>query len=240
MRHARTAAAASLCIALAAAAPGALAQTAPAPAASPASQAADAARLFSFFVTSAGPGKGADLGGVAGADAHCQKLAGAVGAGQKTWHAYLSTQSANGQPAVNARDRIGQGPWYNVRGGVVARHVSHLHGDTLDEARLGNNLSWATAFNEKNEPVRRAGDKPNEHDILTGSLPDGRAFSDTADHTCRNFTSSAADGSAQVGHFDRTGGGNTSWNSAHPSRGCGQANLVATGGAGLFYCFAVD
>jgi len=212
----------------------ALAQAASAPSAT------EAAKLFSFFVTSEGIGKGADLGGLAGADAHCQKLAGAVGAGHKTWRAYLSTQAADGRPAVHARDRIGQGPWYNVRGGVVARHVSHLHGDTLDEARLGNNLSWATAFNEKNEPVRRAGDKPNEHDILTGSLPDGRAFSDTADHTCRNFTSSAADGSAQVGHFDRTGGGNTSWNSAHPSRGCGQANLVATGGAGLFYCFAVD
>jgi len=240
MRHARTAAAASLCIALAAAAPGALAQTAPAPAASPASQAADAARLFSFFVTSAGPGKGADLGGVAGADAHCQKLAGAVGAGQKTWHAYLSTQSANGQPAVNARDRIGRGPWYNVRGAVVARNLAHLHGDTLDEARLGNNLSWATAFTETNEAVKRAGDKPNEHDILTGSQLDGRAYTDAADHTCKNYTSSGADGSAQVGHFDRTGGGNTSWNSTHASRGCGQANLVATGGAGLFYCFAVD
>jgi len=240
MRHARTAAAASLCIALAAAAPGALAQTAPAPAASPASQAADAARLFSFFVTSAGPGKGADLGGVAGADAHCQKLAGAVGAGQKTWHAYLSTQSANGQPAVNARDRIGRGPWYNVRGAVVARNLAHLHGDTLDEARLGNNLGWATASTETNEAVKRAGDKPNEHDILTGSQLDGRAYTDAADHTCKNYTSSGADGSAQVGHFDRTGGGNTSWNSTHASRGCGQANLVATGGAGLFYCFAVD
>ena len=105
---------------------------------------------------------------------------------------------------------------------------------------MGNNLSWATAFNEKNEPVKRAGDKPNEHDILTGSQTDGRAFTDAADHTCKGYTSSAAEGSAQVGHFDRTGGGNTSWNSAHPSRGCGQANLVATGGAGLLYCFAVD
>lgn len=239
MQHFRSSAA-LLCVALAATPPCAFAQTASAPAAAPAPSAADATRLFSFFVTSAGPGKGADLGGLAGADAHCQKLAGAVGAGHKTWRAYLSSQAANGQPAVNARDRIGQGPWYNVRGAVVARNLSHLHGDTLDEARLGNNLSWATAFTETNEAVKRAGDKPNEHDILTGSQLDGRAYADAADHTCKNYTSSAADGAAQVGHFDRTGGGNTSWNSTHASRGCGQANLVATGGAGLFYCFAVD
>ncbi|WP_028311490.1 lectin [Derxia gummosa] len=215
------------------AAPPALAQNAP-----PTS--AEAAKLFSFFITSAGPGKGADLGGLAGADAHCQKLAAAVGAGDKTWHAYLSTQAADGKSAVNARDRIGNGPWYNTRGAVVARDLAHLHGDTLDAARLGNNLSWATAFTEKNEAVKRAGDQPNQHDILTGSTPDGRAFTDAADHTCGNYTSSAAEGSAQVGHFDRTGGGNTSWNSAHGSRGCGQDNLVATGGAGLFYCFAVN
>ena len=201
--------------------------------------AADAAKLFSFFVTSEGPGKGADLGGLAGADAHCQKLADAVGAGNKTWHAYLSTQASGTQAAVNARDRIGQGPWYNTRGAVVAKDLAHLHGDTLEVARLGNNLSWATAFSEKNEPIKRAGDKPNEHDILTGSQPDGRAFTDAADHSCKNYTSSAADGSAQVGHFDRTGGGSTSWNSVHASRGCGQANLVSTGGAGLLYCFAV-
>jgi hypothetical protein len=200
--------------------------------------AAQAPRPMSFFVTSVGMGKGGDLGGLAGADAYCQQLAAAAGGGAKTWHAYLSTQARPGQPAVNARDRIGTGPWYSVRGAVVARNLSHLHGDTLDEARLGNNLTWATAFSEKNEPVKRAGDKPNEHDILTGSQPDGRAYADSADHTCKNYTSSAADGSAQVGHFDRTGGGNTSWNSTHPSRGCGQANLVATGGAGLLYCFA--
>ncbi len=213
-----------------------------APAAAPAAppSAAEAAKLFSFFVTSEGGGKGADLGGLAGADAHCQRLASAVGAGNKSWHAYLSTQARASTAAVNARDRIGQGPWYNVRGALVAKNLSQLHGDTLDEARLGNNLSWASAFTEKNEPVKRAGDKPNEHDILTGSLPDGRAFTDAADHTCQNYTSSTADGSAQVGHFDRTGGGNTSWNSTHPSRGCGQANLVATGGAGLLYCFAVN
>lgn len=193
---------------------------------------------LSFFITSEGTGKGADLGGLAGADAHCQKLATAAGAGGKTWRAYLSTQAVEGQPAVNARDRIGTGPWHNTRGAVVARDLAHLHGDTIEAARLGNNLSWATAFTEKNEPVKRAGDKPNEHDILTGSQLDGRAFTDAADHTCKNFTSSAADGSAQVGHFDRTGGGNTSWNSTHGSRGCSQENLVSTGGAGLFYCFA--
>lgn len=217
----------------------ALAQSASPPPPAPVS-AAEAAKLFSFFITSQGAGKGADLGGLAGADAHCQKLAVAVGAGSKTWHAYLSTQASGGQAAVNARDRIGQGPWYNTRGAVVAKDLAHLHGDTLETARLGNNLSWATAFSEKNEPVKRAGDKPNEHDILTGSQPDGRAYTDEADHTCKNYTSSAPDGSAQLGHFDRTGGGNTSWNSAHRSRGCGQDNLVSTGGAGLLYCFAVN
>lgn len=194
---------------------------------------------ISFFVTSTGVGKGADLGGLEGADKHCQSLANAIGS-TKTWRAYLSAQAQNGQPAVNARDRIGQGPWYNARGVVVAKDVAHLHGDTLDGARLGNNLSRTTALTEKNEPVKGAGDTPNQHDILTGSQTDGRAFSDGNDHTCKNYTSSAADGSAQVGHFDRTGGGNTSWNSAHPSRGCGQENLVATGGAGLFYCFATN
>ena len=201
---------------------------------------ADPAKPLGFFVTSEGVGKGGNLGGLAGADAHCQKLATAAGAGNRTWHAYLSTQASEGQPAVNARDRIGQGPWYNTRGAVVARDVAHLHGDTLDAARLGNNLTRATVFTEKNEPVKGFGDKPNEHDIITGSTPDGRAFADAADHTCRNYTSSAADASAQLGHFDRMGGGNTSWNSAHPSRGCGQENLVSTGGAGLLYCFAVN
>jgi hypothetical protein len=192
-----------------------------------------------FFVTSTPVGKGGDLGGLAGADRHCQALATAAGS-PRTWHAYLSTQAANGQPAVNARDRIGTGPWHNARGAVVATDLAHLHGDTHEVARLGNNLSKNTAFTEKNEPVKGAGDTPNQHDILTGSQPDGRAFTDSADHTCKNFTSSAADGSAQVGHFDRTGGGNTSWNSTHASRGCGQDKLVATGGAGLLYCFAVN
>lgn len=200
----------------------------------------DPAKPLGFFVTSEGVGKGGNLGGLAGADAQCQKLATTVGAGNRTWHAYLSTQATDGQPAVNARDRIGQGPWYNTRGAVVARDVAHLHGDTLDAARLGNNLTRATVFTEKNEPVKGFGDKPNEHDIITGSTPDGRAFADAADHTCRNYTSGAADASTQLGHFDRTGGGNTSWNSAHASRGCGQENLVSTGGAGLLYCFAVN
>jgi len=213
------------------------AQTAPATPST--ARSTDPAKPFSFFVTSEGPGKGGNLGGLAGADAHCQKLAAAVGAGDKTWHAYLSTQARNGEPAVNARDRIGQGPWYNTRGAAVAKDLAHLHGDTLEQARLGNNLSKTTALNEKNEPVKGAGDKPNEHDILTGSQPDGRAYADAADHTCKNFTS-ATDGSAQVGHFDRTGGGNTSWNSTHASRGCSQENLVSTGGAGLLYCFAVN
>jgi hypothetical protein len=207
---------------------------APAPAAAPAGP-------FSFFVTSKGLGKGADLGGLAGADAHCQKLAAAVGAGDKTWHAYLSTQPEEGKPAVNARDRIGVGPWFNVKGRLIANSVSHLHGDVHEEARIGNAVNWATALTEKGDSVKRTGDTPNEHDILTGSQPDGRAFAtESADRTCKNYTSSAADGSVQLGHFDRTGAVPTalSWNSAHPSRGCGQANLVSTGGAGLLYCFA--
>lgn len=243
MHHLKLQASACLCAAIAALSfvTGTYAQTAAAPATpAPGARSTDPAKPLSFFVTSEGTGKGADLGGLAGADAHCQKLAATVNAGQKTWHAYLSTQAADGKPAVNARDRIGKGPWYNTRGAVVAKDVSHLHGDTLDAARLGNNLTKATAFTEKNEPIKGSGDKPNEHDILTGSQPDGRAYTDAADHTCKNFTSSAAEGAAQVGHFDRTGGGNTSWNSTHQSRGCGQANLVSTGGAGLLYCFAIN
>lgn len=192
-----------------------------------------------FFLTSAGAGKGADLGGLAGADAHCHKLASAVGAGNRTWRAYLSTQAAAGQPAVNARERIGTGPWANAKGQIVAKDLAHLHGDLIDLARLGNNLSRTTAISEKGEPVKGAGDKPNEHDILTGSKADGTAYTDAADHTCKNYTSSG-EGSVQVGHFDRTGGGNTSWNSAHGSRGCSQESLVGTGGAGLLYCFAAN
>jgi len=151
----------------------------------------------------------------------------------------LSTNAANGQPAVNARDRIGSGPWYGPKGAKIASNVSELHGDTLEAARLGNNLSKATAFTEKGDGVKGFGDMPNQHDILTGSKPDGTAYDDGMDHTCQNWTSSSM-GTAQLGHFDRTGGGNTSWNSAHPSRGCSQDNLVSTGGAGLLYCFATN
>jgi hypothetical protein len=193
---------------------------------------------MSFFVTSSGSGKGADLGGVAGADQRCQTLAAATSS-TKTWHAYLSTQAADGKPAVNARDRIGSGPWYNAKGAVVAKNVADLHGDTLDAARLGNNLTKATAFTEKGDAIKGFGDMPNQHDMLTGSRPDGTAYPDAADHTCKNWTSSG-EGTAQLGHFDRTGGGNTSWNSTHASRGCSQENLVSTGGAGLFYCFATN
>jgi hypothetical protein len=193
---------------------------------------------MSFFVTSVGKGDGANYGGLAGADAHCQQLAAAAGAGNRTWRAYLSANASGNQAAVNARDRIGSGPWYNARGRGIAQNVADLHGDTLDAARLGNNLSRTTVFSEKNEPIKGAGDTPNQHDILTGSQLDGRGFTDGADHTCQNWTSNADTGSAQVGHFDRTGGNNTSWNSAHASSGCSQAKLVSTGGAGLLYCFA--
>lgn len=193
---------------------------------------------MSFFITSVGNGKGANLGGLAGADAHCQMLATAAGAGDRTWHAYLSTQARNGQPAVNARDRIGAGPWYNATGQEIASSLATLHGDTAEQARVGNNVLKARALTEGGKQVNGVGDTPNTHDMLTGSTTEGKAFTDNADHTCSNWTSEAADGIAQLGHFDRNGGG-VSWNSAHPSRGCSQANLVATGGAGLFYCFAV-
>ena len=193
---------------------------------------------MSFFITSVGSGKGANLGGLTGADKHCQQLAEAAGAGNRTWHAYLSTQAADGKPTVNARDRIGEGPWYNAKGGAVAKNAADLHGDTLDQARMGNTLTKATALTEKGEPVKGVGDTPNMHDMLTGSQLDGRAFTDGADHTCKNWTSDG-DGTAQLGHHDRTGGPGTSWNAVHPSRGCSQQNLVSTGGAGLFYCFAV-
>ena len=192
---------------------------------------------MTFFVTSAGSGDGANLGGLAGADAICQKLAaasGSPGAGGRMWRAYLSTQGPN---AVNARDRIGSGPWANVKGQVVAKDVAHLHGDTVELAQLGIYLSRTTVLTEKGEPIKGAGDTPNQHDILTGSTTAGRAFPPGDDRTCNNWTSNAA-GTAQLGHFDRTGGNNTSWNSAHPSKGCSQANLVSTGGAGYLYCFA--
>jgi len=191
---------------------------------------------MTFFVTSVGPGDGANLGGLAGADAHCQKLAAAAGAGNRTWRAYLSTSAADGKPAVNARDRIGKGPWHGSTGAMIARDLEHLHGDTLDLARTGNLVTKNNARNEKGQLVNGVGDNPNMHDILTGSQPDGRAYTDNADHTCKNWTSNG-EGAAQVGHHDRNGGG-VSWNSTHASRGCSQANLVATGGAGLFYCFA--
>ena len=191
---------------------------------------------MSFFVTSEPIGNGGDLGGLAGADAHCQKLATAAGS-TKTWHAYLSTQGPN---AVNARDRIGTGPWYNQRGAVIANSVAQLHGDTPEDARLFPNLNKSTAFTEKGEMHKGFGDTPNEHDILTGTQPDGRAYTDSADHTCANWTSKESTGRAQLGHFDRTGGPNASWNSVHASRGCAQADLVPTGGIGLLYCFATN
>jgi hypothetical protein len=186
-----------------------------------------------FFVTSAGPGNGANLGGLAGADQHCQSLAAAAGAGSRSWHAYLSTTASGGQPAVNARDRIGTGPWQNAKGVVIARSVADLHSANA-------NLTKQTMLTEKGDTVNGRGDTPNRHDILTGSQLDGTASSGTDDTTCQNWTSSA-EGSALVGHHDRQGGGAnpTSWNSAHGSRGCSQENLQATGGNGLFYCFAV-
>jgi hypothetical protein len=196
---------------------------------------------MSFFVTSVGKGDGANLGGVAGADAHCQTLATAAGGGGATWHAYLSAQ---GPGAVNARDRIGNGPWFNARGGPVAQNVVELHGDTIEQARIGNALGKQSSLTEKNTVVNGLGDTPNQHDILTGSQPDGRAYTDAMDHTCSNYTSNAdGRGAVQVGHVDKPrgqGGNNESWNSAHPSRGCSQANLLAIGGAGLLYCFAVN
>jgi len=187
---------------------------------------------MSFFITSAGPGNGADLGGLEGADRHCQALAEAVGAGDLTWRAYLSTIATETQPAVHARDRIGTGPWYNAKGVMVAKDVEDLHSED-------NNMNKETGLTEKGDMVNGRGDSPNMHDILTGSNLDGTAFTGEGYTNCGNWTSSG-EGSAQVGHHDRTGGGQnpTSWNSAHGSRGCSQANLQGTGGNGLFYCFA--
>ncbi|HVF39163.1 MAG TPA: hypothetical protein VM939_04625 [Gemmatimonadaceae bacterium] len=189
-----------------------------------------------FFITSIGLGNGANLGGLAGADKHCQDLARAAGAGGRTWHAYLSAAAAAGQPPVNARDRIGAGPWYNAKGALIAWNVGELHGDLH---RDRNSINKEFALSEKGELVKGRGDTPNQHDILTGTDSFGRAMlGSAATTTCNNWTSNAA-GSAMVGHHDRTGGGNSSWNAAHSSRGCGQADLVASGGAGLFYCFAI-
>jgi hypothetical protein len=190
-----------------------------------------------FFVTSVGPGDGGNLGGLAGADAHCQRLAQAMNAASRTWRAYLSTTAGGGQPAVNARDRIGTGPWYNARGALIAWNVADLHGDVH---RDRNSINKEFALNEKGEPVKGRGDTPNQHDILTGSDSHGRSMlGSAANTTCNNWTSNAA-GSAMVGHHDRAGGGNSSWNAAHASRGCSQQDLVGTGGAGLFYCFATN
>ena len=199
--------------------------------------AAQEAPQMTFFVTSVGLGEGANLGGLEGADAHCQSLAAAAGRGDATWRAYLSTQGEN---AVNARDRIGTGPWhaYDTRRQIAA-DLGWLHGDMLDQARIGNAIGKMIALTEQGNPVNGVGDSPNEHDILTGTRPDGTAFPAGEDRTCGNWTSNG-EGSAQVGHSDRQGGGNSSWNSTHPSRGCSQENLVSTGGAGLFYCFAID
>ena len=186
---------------------------------------------MSFFVTSTGTGRGADLGGLDGADKHCQALADTAGAGQRRWHAYLSTNAAGGGTVVDARDRIGSGPWRNAKGEVIANSVAELHSS--------NNLTKQTALTEKGEVTNGRGDTPNQHDILTGSTPEGRA----TEMTCNNWTSSG-EGSAMLGHHDRTGldesAAAKSWNSSHPSRGCGQPALITTGGAGLLYCFAVD
>jgi len=213
------------CLALAVVAPPALAQTAD----------------TSFFVTSQGVGNGGNLGGLAGADKHCQTLAQAAGFGApKTWHAYLSTQAADGQPVVNARDRIGKGPWKNVKGIVIAKDVADLHS-------ANSNLTKQTALSEKGEVLNGAGDTPNRHDVLTGSQADGTAFPAGEDRTCKNWTSSTQ-GAAMVGHFDRKGlrddEPSRSWNTSHPSRGpdggCSQADLKSTGGDGLLYCFAAN
>jgi hypothetical protein len=199
--------------------------------------AAQAQNTMTFFVTSAGPGKGADLGGLDGADRHCQQLAQAAGAGTRTWRAYLSTQGNN---AVNAKDRIGRGPWMNAKGVVIAKDVADLHS-------AANNLTKQTALSEKGDPINGRGDTPNRHDILTGSQADGTAFTGADDRTCGNWSKSTQ-GAAMVGHHDRQGlrddEPSKSWNTSHPSRGpdggCSQADLRSTGGDGLFYCFATN
>jgi len=197
---------------------------------------AQSQNAMTFFVTSAGPGDGGNLGGLDGADRHCTTLATAAGATGKTWRAYLSTQGAN---AVNAKDRIGRGPWQNAKGTVIAKDVAELHGT--------NNLTKQTALNEKGEVINGRGDTPNRHDILTGSQADGTAFTGADDRTCGNWTKNGA-GAAMVGHSDRTGLDESapakSWNASHPSRGpgggCSQADLKSTGGDGLLYCFATN
>jgi hypothetical protein len=193
---------------------------------------------MSFFITSQGPGNGANLGGLAGADALCQKLAATAGAGNRTWHAYLSTSAEEGKPVVNARDRIGKGPWYNAKGVKIADNLADLHADK-------NNIKKETALDEKGDPVNGSGDKPNKHDILTGSQLDGTAYPPGEDMTCRNWTAGNATkfpGKAQLGHHDRQSfsEGGSPWNSAHASRGCGQEDLKSSGGDGLLYCFAAQ
>lgn len=199
--------------------------------AAPFAQAAAEDSSMSFFVTSVGSGKGADLGGLEGADKHCTTLAEAAGVKGKMWKAYLSTQE-EGKRGVSARDRIGTGPWHNAKGDLIATNLDNLH--------ISPNLVKSTALDENGKEVNGRGDKPNKHDLLTGSMADGTAYfpSVKEDKTCSNWTSSG-EGSATVGHHDRHGGGNTSWNSAHGSRGCGQEALTKTGGSGLFMCFAV-
>ncbi len=215
---------------------------------------APAQQPMTFFITSTPKGDGANYGGLAGADAHCQQLAAAVGRGNATWRAYLSTQGPGG---VNARDRIGTGPWVNAAGRVVAANLDELHGDTPDRARQGNRLNKQNSLTEKGTPINGVGDTPNQHDILTGSQIDGRAYTDGVDHTCGNWTSNVdieplARGAAppatppapvqgaQLGHHDRIGNNSGSWNSAHGTRGCSQRNVMAGGGNGLLYCFAVN
>ncbi len=219
---------------------------------------------MNYFVTSKGLGKGGNLGGLEGADRHCQALATAAGFGNKTWRAYLSTQARPGKPAINARDRIGSGPWYNYKGVMIARDNAHLHGDTLEVARLGNNITKLTNLTEKGEVVPGLNDGlnprsreyaymleqtvSNRHETLTGSQPDGRAYPPGKDYTCDNWTSEANGTSdnlrenrganVQVGMSDRNGGGNGSWNSAHGTVGCSQQNLARTHGIGMYYCFA--
>jgi hypothetical protein len=191
---------------------------------------------MSFFITSVGSGKGGDLGGLNGADAHCQSLAQAAGAGNRTWRAYLSNFAPPGVTPINARDRIGNGPWHNAKGVQIAQNVDDLHS-------ANNKINKETGLNEKGEPTKGRGDTPNQHDILTGSQPDGRAFPGNINVTCNNWTSSSI-GKALVGHHDRQGIADTefqrSWNSSHMSRSCSQEDLVVTGGAGLFYCFAAQ
>jgi hypothetical protein len=191
-----------------------------------------------FFITSVGLGNGANLGGLAGADKHCQTLAAAAGAGGRTWRAYLSSQAAGAQPPVNARDRIGTGPWFNAKGQMIAANVADLHGDI---ERDRNNIRKPTALTEKGGQINGVGDQPNQHDMLTGSDSHGRVLLGAPNTTtCDNWTSNADTSRAMLGHHDRLGGANASWNAVHLSAGCSQESLVKTGGAGLFYCFAAN